>query len=67
MARVECTVEEVDVTNDSGREIPGICVACGRCDHKVEVFGRSESSEKRGLVMLREQCPEEEQNFYVLG
>lgn len=67
MARVECTSDEVEVENDNGREIPGVCVTCGRCDHSVKVFGQTEASTKRGLVMLREECPQGEQNFYVVG
>lgn len=62
--RVECTVEEVELEGDYDT-VPGVCVTCGRCDRQVEVFGDSDRSIRRGLVMLREECPNEESNFYV--
>lgn len=65
MARVECTVTETMLANNEGREQPGIVVECGRCDHKTESFGTSDRSVKRCLVMLKEECPLGERNFYV--
>lgn len=47
------------------REVDGIVVKCNRCNHEVEVFGTSEASVRRGAVMLREECPSGEENFYV--
>jgi hypothetical protein len=66
MAKVNVGVEEITLTGDRGGEVESICLTCERCDHKVEVFGRSERSEKRGLMMLREQCPNGEENFYMV-
>lgn len=63
--RVECTVEEVELEGDNGNLVDGLCVSCSRCDHQVEVFGTHDRSLRRALVMLREECPEEESNFYV--
>lgn len=60
--KVEASVENIDQDR-----VPSICMTCQRCDHEVKVFGRTESSEKRGLAMLREQCPQGEQNYYVVG
>jgi len=60
--KVEASVEEIEQNGT-----PSICLTCQRCDHEVKVFGCSEKSEKRGLVMLREQCPQGEENFYVVG
>jgi hypothetical protein len=62
--RVKCEVEEVSLEGDHG-QVDGICIRCGECDHEVEVFGTSGRSIRRGLVMLREECPGEETNFYV--
>lgn len=62
--RVKCTVEEITMEGDHG-DVDGICVRCGECDHEVEVFGTTGRSIRRALVMLREECPEEAQNFYV--
>lgn len=64
--RVECEVEEIEMEGDHGGTVPGVCVTCGRCRHQVEVFGTSDRSVRRGLVMLREECPEERTDiFYV--
>jgi alpha-D-ribose 1-methylphosphonate 5-triphosphate synthase subunit PhnG len=62
--RVKVEVEEVELEDDRGRPVDGVVVCCGRCGHKVEVFGTGEASVKRGCVMLREECPEGESNFY---
>ena len=66
MAEVECTVEECDIENDSGRMVPGVVVTCGACDHSEESFGQSGRSISRCLALLRENCPEGEKNFYVV-
>jgi hypothetical protein len=63
--KVEVAVEEVELEDDHGRPIDGLSVCCGRCGHTVEVFGTSDSSIKRGCVMLREECPKGEKNFYT--
>ena len=63
--QVRTTVEEIGVTNDNGREIPGLCVTCDRCGHSVEVYGTSQASARRGAIMLREECPNNLKNFYV--
>jgi len=62
--RVKCEVEEIDMDGDYAT-VPGVCLKCGRCDHEVEVYGTSGASVRRGLVMLREECPNNESNFYV--
>lgn len=65
---VECTVEEIDVENEeTGREQPGVKVTCGRCDHAVESFGTGPASVRRCAALLREECPQNEVNFYVVG
>jgi hypothetical protein len=40
-------------------------VTCSRCDHQTESFGTSGASIRRCLALLREECPEDEENFYV--
>lgn len=65
MARIECEIEEVTLEGDSGREIDGIQATCTACDHKTESFGTSERSVKRCLILMREECPQGEENFYV--
>ena len=66
--RVKVKVEEIEIEEDDGehiRTVDGVSVCCGRCGHKVEVFGTSDASIKRGCVMLREECPKGESNFYT--
>ena len=58
---VQADVEEVEV---EGR--PGLVVTCEKCGHAVEVYGTSGASARRGAVMLSEECPEGEKNFYVV-
>jgi len=65
MARVEVTIEEVMLENEDGRDQPGVRAECERCNHVVESFGRGDNSRRRCLAVLREECPENEENFYV--
>lgn len=65
MARVKCEIEETKLENDQGRSIPGITATCSKCDHQTESFGTSEASILRCLALMREECPENENNFYV--
>jgi hypothetical protein len=61
-ARVELTRK----LNSYGTDyIPSsIVLTCMDCGHKVGVFGRGEASKKRGGIMLRQECPYGENNFY---
>ena len=62
--KVECTVEDCTV-EFKGRQIPGVLVTCGECEHAEECGGRSDASVKRALMQLRENCPEGRNHFYV--
>lgn len=62
--KVNVEVEEIELEGDHGVDIPSLCLTCGRCGHQVEVYGTSDRSVRRGLVMFREECPEDENNFY---
>ena len=62
--KVSCSVEEVELDGGYGL-VPGIEVECQRCNHITESFGTSERSVKRCLALMREECPEDESNFYV--
>lgn len=66
MAEVQADVEEIELPGDNGGYIPGLKVICSKCDHTVEVFGTSDRSARRGAVMLAEECPCGERNFYVV-
>lgn len=63
--RVECLVEEDTLENDNGYPQEGVRATCRRCDHSTESFGTSDASIRRCLVLLREECPMGESNFYV--
>ena len=63
--RVECLIEELVLENENGTEIDSVCATCDRCDHVTESFGTSDASVKRCLVLMREECPNGEDNFYV--
>jgi len=63
--RVKVEVEEVELEDEWGKPVDGVSVCCGRCGHAVEVFGTSDASVRRGCVMLREECPKKESNFYA--
>lgn len=63
--RGECEVKAITLGGSEGREVDGVCVQCGRCEHEVNVYGTSGASIRRGLATLREECPEDERNFYV--
>lgn len=65
MARVVCSIEETTLENDNGREVEGVVATCSKCDHCTESFGTSDASRRRCLVLMREECPEGEENFYV--
>lgn len=64
MAKVEVEIEEVLLENERGIEVESICATCSRCDHEVEVYGTSDMSVRRACIMLREDCPMGEENFY---
>ena len=58
--RVECEIRSAIV---NGR--PGVEATCTECDHTTESMGESERSINRCLALMRETCPEEEENYYV--
>ena len=71
MERVTCTVEECEIESESKspsrfkRTTPGLCLTCEDCGHAVEVRGREEKSIRYGLALMREECPENMENYYV--
>jgi len=66
MARIDVEIEETTLwSDDSGKEVPGVEATCDRCDHKTESFGTSSASRRRCLVLMREECPLNQENFYV--
>jgi len=62
--RVPCDIDYVDLENDDGYEVEGVCATCPRCGHAIESYGTSDASVRRCLVLLREDCPNGERNYY---
>jgi hypothetical protein len=65
MARVTADATEIELEGDYGM-VDGLEVTCAKCGHTVEVYGAHQRSAKRGGVMLSEECPRGERNFYVV-
>jgi len=61
---IECEVDYIELEGDYG-PVDSVCVTCSRCGHSTESFGTGEASVNRCLALLREECPEGENNFYV--
>jgi hypothetical protein len=62
--KVKCDVNEVELEGDYDL-VESVSATCGRCGHTTESYGTSDASVRRCLVMLREECPRGERNFYV--
>ena len=62
--RVECDVEQVELENEKGDPVDGVVATCGRCGHTTESFGTGIRSVRRCLLLMREECPNAEDNFY---
>lgn len=65
VVRVRCVIEEVELENERGYPVDGVSATCTRCRHSSESFGTGEASRRRCLALLAEECPENEENFYV--
>lgn len=61
--KVAVDISECELEGDYG-PVDGLCITCERCGHEVEVFGTSDASARRGGAMLREECPNGENNYY---
>jgi hypothetical protein len=62
--KVKADLEETTLTGDNGRDVTGVQTTCRRCGHTTESYGTDEASVRRCLVLLREECPRGESNFY---
>lgn len=61
--KVRGSVTVVEMEGDYG-PVEGVVACCSRCDHETESYGTSAASVRRCLVLLREECPLNESNFY---
>jgi hypothetical protein len=62
--RILCSIGYDEIENDEGHFIEGVAAICSRCGHLTESFGNSECSIRRCLALMRDECPEDESNFY---
>ena len=67
MARVKCIIEEIELEGDYGNDIDSVSATCTRCGLVTESYGTEEVSVNRCLALLNEECPNGEDNFYVVG
>ncbi len=65
MARIKCEIIYDSETNDYGTDSPCVRAICSKCGHETMSFGDSEASALRCLALMREECPEGENNFYA--
>jgi len=62
--KVKCDIYQGRQEGDYGGEVGVTEARCERCDHQTESFGTDEPSVLRCLVLMREECPFGESNFY---
>ena len=62
---VKCIIDETELEGDFGT-IDGVTATCTRCQHVTESYGTSEASERRCLALMREECPQDELNYYFV-
>ena len=65
MAKITTTTHYVDVDGDYG-SVEGVEVTCDKCGHSEQSGGTHDGSLSRCAYLLRENCPLEEKNFYVV-
>ncbi len=58
--RVECEIRSVTIDG-----VAGVSATCTDCGNTTESKGESDRSVRRCLALMRETCPEGEDNFYV--
>lgn len=63
--KVACSISETELENDNGYDVDSVCATCSRCGHGTVSYGTSRASINRCLVLMREGCPNNENNFYV--
>lgn len=66
---VKCSIEQFEIpsTDYNGRPImvPSVCARCSECGHETQSFGTGGASVTRCLVVMREDCPRGQSNYYV--
>lgn len=65
MAKVKCFISTDYTENDNGNEVICTFAVCDKCGHETMSYGDHEGSVKRCLALMREECPRNENNFYI--
>lgn len=65
MSTVSCEVEYLELEGDYG-PIDSVRVHCSKCGASAESYGQGDASVRRCLALLREDCLEGENYFYVV-
>jgi hypothetical protein len=63
--KVGCSVEYTAREDEYGKERDCVVVTCSKCQHETISWGHGEGSVKRCLALMREECEQGEENFYV--
>jgi hypothetical protein len=63
--KVLCEIDYISRRGDHGQSIPSVCATCTRCQNEVKSYGDGQASIDRCLVVMREECPNGEKNYYV--
>jgi hypothetical protein len=63
--RVKVDIEEQTLRNDEDVPVEGVVATCVECGHQTESFGTGSASRRRCLALLRDECPQDENNFYI--
>ncbi|HET9376407.1 MAG TPA: hypothetical protein VFO40_15645 [Chthoniobacterales bacterium] len=61
---VPASVAYIELENDEGHSVESVAVTCNKCGHCTESFGTGGDSIRRCLALLREECPNGEENWY---
>lgn len=65
--KIECYIDATTLTGTYGNQVSGVCTTCSRCGHSTESFGTRQGSIRRCLALMRQECINEENNFYVVA
>lgn len=65
MANVNCSIEEFDAEGSSRKPVRSVRATCSTCGHITESFGTGPKSVARCLVLMRNECPQNQTNYYM--
>ena len=66
MPKVDVSFEETTIEDeDDGHEGQGVIATCSECEHTEQSFGQGPKSRIRCIMLMKENCPESAENFYV--